>query len=154
MWGFNPLHSKTLSSPAPHPQQETQAQPRPSVRRLGWGGDWQEEESGRQAGSGPTHTLPLQFLVLLPRAPPSFLGFFSHPPPARAPWKTRNRRKHRLGSPTVGTAPSPGVGAWLGSGCPSPGSVPVWRGKLELGGGSRGPYAKTQTSWRCPMSHR
>lgn len=92
---------------------------------------------GGRLDLGPPTPFPFQFPVPGSASPgsPSLLGCFSQPPSARAPWKTRNRRQHRLRSPT-GAAPSPGMGAWLGGGCPSRGSALGVDGKPMPGGAS------------------
>lgn len=131
--------------PAPHPPEGNvgqapapESQPGPGKGLAG---------GQRQAGSGPTHSLPLPVPALLHWAPPSSRAC-PPSPSSQAPWKTRKQRKLRLGS-LQGTVPSPGINTWLGGGCPVLALPRVRRGSWSWGellrtrtGGSL--YVKTQ----------
>lgn len=139
---LQPLCSETLSS-APHPPGGAWAKPLPPVSQPGPGGAWQEEESGRQAGPGPTHTLPL--LVpgsASPARPPPSLPPGLHLPAPSSQGSLENQEPEDQARAWVsfghGSLP-PGRALGWEVGSPVPALLPVWRGKLALGGASLGP---------------
>ena len=99
-----PLHSEeTLSSPGPSPCLQCASQP-------GLGGDWQEEESGRQAGSRPTHTLPLPVPGSASPTPPPSRASSPIPLQPGLPGKPGTGEGAGLGLPRV--QPLPRDGRW------------------------------------------